>query len=134
MTVTPPAPGSLPRSIRVLLDRLDPSWRYRVTAARGPLERTVLSEEVDGGGHRRRLASIETVDSLCLRACHPATRRAVVALWVRRPGRSWAFDSAWRGRHPGEDTPQRLSARELAAYTRDERQITQPTLIEELPA
>ncbi len=108
------AEHTLPRAASTLLRSLD-DWSHRTTHATGPCTFGALSQATDGDGKRTRLAVVETVDSVLVQARH-VDGRALVALWVRRPGKGWTLDLAWRGRAPGEHTPAPLTARELAAY------------------
>jgi len=108
----------VPTATRSLLRKLE-NWSTSVRHARGQLEFGSLSEDTDGNGKRHRVEVIDDVDSVLVRARHP-DGRAVVALWIRRHGQGWKLDMAWRGRAPGELAPQRLTARELAAYVVDQ--------------
>lgn len=110
-----------PAAARTLLARLD-GWSHRLTHAAGSCTFGGLSEQSDGNGKRRRVSTVEQVDSVLVRARH-VDGRALVALWIRRPGltpagrrKGWTLDLAWRGRAPGEHVPRRITARQLAAY------------------
>lgn len=109
----PSAANALLRQLRELV----PAWSIDGPRfATGPCAFGGLSEETDGEGKRRRIAVIEQVDSVLVRACH-VDGRAIVALWVRRPTkRGWTLDMAWRGRAAHEHTPHRLTATALKAY------------------
>lgn len=110
------APNALPRAVASLVKRLGPDWRHTITHARGVVEVTEFGD-ARGDGTRPRVAGTRETESVCLRAWHPPSSRAVVAVWVRRVDKpSWAFDMAWRGRHDGEFAPRRLDAGQLAAY------------------
>ena len=74
-----------------------------------------LSEVEDGNGRRKRVEVVEQVESVLIRACH-VDRRAIVAMWVRRPGRGWALDTCWRGRHDAEHAPSPMTATQLRTY------------------
>jgi len=106
----------LPPAARTLLKQLA-QWSVEgPTCATGPCTFGGLSQETDGEGKRKRIAIIEQVDSVLIRARH-VDGRALVALWVRRPERKgWALDMAWRGRHPSEHAPRPLTATQLRAY------------------
>jgi hypothetical protein len=104
----------LPAAARTLLRQLD-GWSTKVTHATGPCAFGGLSEGTDGNGKRRRIEVVETVESVVVRAAY-VDGRALVALWIRRPGKGWKLDLAWRGRHPGDHTPRPLTATELKAY------------------
>lgn len=117
---------ALPTPAKTLLRQLSssvPAWSAAVSHAVGPCEFGGLSEDTDGEGKRRRVSNIEDVDSVLVRARH-LDGRALVALWIRRPGETaagrrngWSLDMAWRGRHEGELTPHQITAGELKAYT-----------------
>lgn len=110
------APNALPRAVASLVKRLGPDWRHTIAHARGVVEVTEFGD-ARGDGTRPRVAGTRETESVCLRAWHPPSSRAVVAVWVRRVDKpSWAFDMAWRGRHDGEFAPRRLDAGQLAAY------------------
>lgn len=110
-----------PAAARTLLAHLA-GWSSELRHSSGTCEFGGLSEDTDGNGKRRRLTLVESVDSVHLRARH-IDGRALVALWMRRPGttpagkpKGWALDMAWRGRHTDELAPRRISARQLTAY------------------
>lgn len=105
---------SLPPTARVLLRKLE-GWRTDVQRGTFPAEFGSLSVKPDGNGKHRRISTTETVDGVLLRAMH-SDRRAFIAFWIRRPGASWKFDFALRGRHPGEYAPKPTNSRELAIY------------------
>jgi hypothetical protein len=79
----------LPAAARTLLKQLGelvPAWSINGPRhATGPCVFGGLSEETDGEGKRKRTQTVEQVDSVLIRAYH-ADGRALVALWVRRPG------------------------------------------------
>lgn len=79
----------LPAAARTLLKQLGelvPAWSINGPRhATGPCAFGGLSEETDGEGKRKRTQTVEQVDSVLIRAYH-ADGRALVALWVRRPG------------------------------------------------
>lgn len=108
--------ADVPATAAALLRQLD-DWSIQgPTLASGPCTFTGLSEAEDGNGKRKRVEVIEQVDSVLIRACH-VDGRALVALWVHRPGRrGWTLDLAWRARHPGEHVPRRITATQLKAY------------------
>lgn len=112
-----------PAAARTLLRQLG-GWSTRTNPATGPCEFGGLSEETDGNGRRRRVNVVEIVDSLLVQARH-VDGRALVALWIRRPGttpagkrKGWSLELAWRGRDLADDRdlPQRITARQLTAY------------------
>ena len=110
----------LPTAANTLLKQLRehaPAWSIAGPRhATGPCAFGGLSEETDGEGKRKRIERIEQVDSVLIRAVH-VDGRALVALWMRRPGKKgWSLDMAWRGRRPDEYAPQRLTATQLKAY------------------
>ena len=110
----------LPTAARTLLKQLGelvPAWSINGPRhATGPCAFGGLSEETDGEGKRKRIETIEQVDSVLIRAYH-ADGRAIAALWVRRPTRKgWVLDMAWRGRAAGEHAPRKLTATQLRAY------------------
>lgn len=105
----------LPTAARSLLRQLE-DWSVKASCASGELEFGSLSEETDGNGKKHRVAVVEAVDSVLVRARH-LDGRAIVALWVRRASRKgWTLDLAWRGRHADELTPKQMTATELKAY------------------
>lgn len=106
----------LPTAARTLLKQLD-GWSVEGPRhAIGPYVFGGLSEETDGEGKRKRIQTVEQVDSVLVRARH-VDGRALVALWMRRPERKgWALDMAWRGRRPDEYAPHPLTATQLKAY------------------
>lgn len=105
----------LPAAAKTLLRQLD-GWSHTTSHATGSCGFSGLSETVDGNGRRRRTEIVETVDSVLVRACH-VDGRALVALWLHRSGRKgWTLDLAWRGRHPHEPAPRRITATQLRAY------------------
>lgn len=109
-----------PTAARSLLRKLE-DWSASLHHGSGSLEFGGLSIDTDGNGKRHRVSSVEDVDSVLVRAQH-ADGRALVAVWIRRTGhKGWTLDTAWRGRAPGELTPQRLTARELAVYVADQQ-------------
>jgi hypothetical protein len=103
-----------PVAAKGLLKQLD-DWSVRVNHSSGPLEFGSLSEDTDGNGKRHRVSVIEVVDSVLVQAVH-VDRRAVVAMWIRRPGGGWRLDLAWRGRHAGELAPKQITATGLKTY------------------
>lgn len=112
----------LPRGVAGVLNAMGTGWRHCVTRAAGHTEITTLGDP-RGDGTRPRVSATAPVDSVCLRAVHPPTGRAVVAVWVcrtDRPKRSWTADMIWRGRHDGEHAPRQLTATQLRAYVADE--------------
>lgn len=113
MTDLPAAATTLLKQLRELV----PAWSIASPRhATGPCAFGGLSEETDGEGKRKRIAVVEQVDSVLIRACH-VDGRAIVALWVRRPSRKgWTLDMAWRGRAAHEYTPSPLTATQLKAY------------------
>jgi hypothetical protein len=121
------ASTDLPRATKSLLAQLD-GWSVCTSHSSGPLEFGGLSSDTDGNGKRHRVSVTEVVDSVLVRAMRvtPAGIQAVVAMWIRRPGAGWKFDLAWRGRHPGELAPQRITATALKAY------VTEPARTQEL--
>jgi hypothetical protein len=107
-----------PAAITTLTSRMAEGWTHHVT---GPCTGTIvlggLSETTDGEGRRHRVEREVSVTSFMLKGCHAATRRGIVAVWVRQDGTSsWKLDLAYRGRHEGEHAPQRLDAGQLGAY------------------
>jgi hypothetical protein len=123
---TPP-----PRAVVTLMSKLA-DWDAELSRAVGPCEFNALSEETDGEGRHSKITVTEDVDSVCVRAAHEPTGRALVALWIRRPSRkSWTLETAWRGAWPWEPTPTELTATELAAYVVDEPP-TDPRIAEQL--
>lgn len=104
----------MPKPATALLRKLE-GWSTETTVGSGELAFGGLSEEPNADGKRNRISTVETVDSVLVRAVH-VDRRALVAMWIRRPGAGWKFDMAWRGRAPGELAPQQVNSRELAAY------------------
>ena len=104
-----------PTAAKTLLRQLAEGWSVAgPTYTSGPCTFTAYGEP-RGDGTRPRLAVTEVVDSVLVRACH-VDGRAVVALWIRRPGAGWSLDMAWRARHPSEHTPRRITATQLRAY------------------
>ena len=104
-----------PTAAKTLLRQLAEGWSVAgPTYATGPITVTAYGEP-RGDGTRPKIAVTEVVDSVLVRACH-VDGRAVVALWIRRPGKGWSLDMAWRGRHPREHVPRQINATELAAY------------------
>ena len=83
-----------PAAARTLLRRLDGWSVLGPRPATGRVDFTVLSAAQDDRGVRRRVAVTETVRSCGMRAAHP-DGRWWCAVWVSRPGRGWALDSAW---------------------------------------
>jgi hypothetical protein len=79
----------LPLATLALLKQLStsvPAWSVEgPTCATGPCTFGGLSQETDGEGKRKRIQIVEQVDSVLIRARH-VDGRALVALWVRRPG------------------------------------------------
>lgn len=119
-----PANPSLPSALTSLQRKLAVGWTHHVT---GPAAGTVtlggLSVATDGEGKRSRITREVPVTSYALKACHAATGRAFVAVWMHRlddvtaKGKPrWSLDIAIRGRHEGEHTPRHLTAQQLAAY------------------
>jgi hypothetical protein len=115
--MTSPA-TTLPTAITTLTKRLAEGWTHHVTGPRtGSIVLGGLSETTDGEGRRHRVEREVSVTSYMLKGCHAATRRGIVAVWVRQDSTSsWKLDLAYRGRHEGEHAPQRLDAGQLAAY------------------
>jgi hypothetical protein len=109
----PDAPDA-PKAATALVRRLV-GWSTALVHGSGQLAFGGLSEDTDGEGKRHRVSSIEDVDSVLVRARH-VDGRALVALWIRRPGASWKFDFAWRARHVGESAPSPINSRQLTAY------------------
>ena len=104
-----------PTAAKTLLRQLAEGWSVAgPTYATGPITVTAYGEP-RGDGTRPKIAVTEVVDSVLVRACH-VDGRAVVALWIRRPGKGWSLDMAWRGRHPHEHAPRRITATQLRAY------------------
>ena len=99
-----------PTAAKTLLRQLAEGWSVAgPTYATGPITVTAYGEP-RGDGTRPKIAVTEVVDSVLVRACH-VDGRAVVALWIRRPGKGWSLDMAWRGRHPHEHAPRRITPR-----------------------
>ena len=83
-----------PAAARTLLRRLDGWSVLGPRPATGRLDFAILTAAQDDRGVRRRVAVTETVRSCGMRAAHP-DGRWWCAVWVSRPGRGWALDSAW---------------------------------------
>lgn len=115
--------ADVPRAATALLAKLE-AWSVFERAARGPCEFGGLSEETNGEGKRHRVTVVEDVDSYLVRARH-VDGRAFVAVWVRRSGKGWTLDTAWRGRRRDEHAPKQVTATQLRAY------VVAPSALEE---
>lgn len=105
----------IPTAAQTLLRKLE-GWSTKTTHGTGACEFGSLSRDTDGNGKRHRIAVVENVESVLVRACH-VDGRALVALWMCRESRKgWSLDLAWRGRHADDLAPQQITARQLTAY------------------
>ena len=110
-------PPEIPAAARTLHRRLiEAGWSIAGPRhGSGAWAYSALSETEDGNGKRKRVELVEDVESVLIRACH-VDRRAIVAMWVRRPGRGWTLDTCWRGRHDAKHAPSSMTATQLRAY------------------
>ncbi len=74
-----------------------------------------LSAEPGADGKRHRVSTVDSTDSVVIKALH-SDRRGLVVMWIRRRGTNWKFDFALRARHAGDLAPQRMNTRQLNAY------------------
>jgi hypothetical protein len=116
--------AELPAAAGTLLRKLE-GWTTCLTCASGQLAFGGLSKEPGADGKRHRVSTVETVDSVLIKALH-ADGRGLVVLWIRRPGASWKFDMAWTARRAGQLAPSQVNSRELVAYValEDQRQLS----------
>jgi hypothetical protein len=112
-----------PPAVTGLLKRRAPGWEHTLTEGEGVISVSTLGYS-RGDGTRPRVTVEATCEAVHLSARHPSSRRAVVAIWVRRTdpvetggkAHGWTLDMAWRGRHDGEHVPVQLDSGELSAY------------------
>jgi hypothetical protein len=116
--MTPPA-TTLPAAITTLTSRMVEGWTHHITGPRtGTIEVSYYGDP-RSDGTRPILQREVSVMSFMLSGCHPATRRAFRALWMRRLDKakaSWSMDVAVRGRHDGEHAPRHLDFGQLEVY------------------
>lgn len=109
----------LPSGVSGLTNAMDTcGWTYAVTPGIGQMDVQAFGPP-RGDGTRPKLTVAAPVESIAVRAVHPATGRQVRALFVCRldkAKRAWTMTTAWRGRHDGEYTPHELTATEVRAY------------------